>query len=94
MNHASRIGLFGLMLLASSAPAIASEFFVSPTGSDGDLGTLEKPFATIQRAQEAVGPGDTVSIRGGTYRMKEDQISRKRGIFADVTFLDRSGEPG
>ena len=93
MPHALRMGLFGLLMIVAAEPARASEFFVSPTGNDGDPGTLERPFATIQRAQDAAGPGDTVSIRGGTYIMSEAQIARKRGIFAYVTFLDKSGTP-
>jgi Right handed beta helix region len=93
MGHALRIGLFGLLLLATAAHARAAEFFVAPDGSDGDPGTREKPFATVQRAQEAAAPGDTVFIRGGTYVMKEGQIARRRGIFAYVSFLDRRGTP-
>ena len=71
------IQLFWL-LLGSGAPIYAAEFFVSPTGRDTNPGTLEMPFATVQRAQDAVDPGDTVSIRGGTYVMKESLIARKQ----------------
>ena len=94
MNHAQRIGFVGLLLLAAPSPALAAEYFVSPVGSDGDPGTLERPFATVQRAQEAATPGDTVYLRGGTYAMKEGQIARRRGIWAYVTFLDKGGAPG
>ena len=94
MNHAQRIGFLGLLLLAAPSPALAAEYFVSPVGSDGDPGTLERPFATVQRAQEAATPGDTVYLRGGTYAMKEGQIARRRGIWAYVTSLDKSGAPG
>ena len=84
-----------LLLAASIAVRVdAAEFYVSPTGNDSDLGTLSKPFATIQRAQEAVAPADTVHIRGGTYLMKESQIARRRGIFAHLTVLDKSGTRG
>lgn len=44
------IGLIGSLLLAGVTPVRAAEFFVSPTGNDADPGTLEKPFATVQRA--------------------------------------------
>lgn len=48
----------------------AQPYYVSPSGSDADPGTLKKPFATLQRAQEAVrqkrGP---VFLRGGTYHL-------------------------
>ena len=46
----------------------AQPYFVSPTGDDANPGTLEKPFATLQRAQQAARQkrGD-VFLRGGTY---------------------------
>ena len=72
----------------------AAEFYVAPQGDDAGAGTLAAPFATIQRAQEAVAPGDTVLVRGGTYVMSEAQIARKERIFAYGTLLDKSGRPG
>ncbi len=54
--------------------ANAAEFYVAPTGSDTDLGTLDKPFATIARAQKAARAAGkaadepvTVYLRTGTY---------------------------
>ena len=91
MKHSSRIGLFLARLLTAAAGA--AEFFVAPAGDDGNPGTLERPFATIQHAQAAVAPGDTVFIRGGTYVMKESQIAKKERIWAYVHFLDKSGTP-
>ena len=38
-----------------------------PAGSDGNPGTLARPFATIQKAADLVLPGDSVIVRGGTY---------------------------
>lgn len=51
-------------------------FFVAPDGKDANPGTLEQPFATLERARDAVlaarpaNPPDTsyvVEIRGGKY---------------------------
>ena len=89
--------LHALLLAATLLAAVrvqAAEFFVAPGGDDQAAGTRAAPFATIQRAQSAVAPGDTVIIRGGVYRMRSDQIAREERIFAYVTQLDRSGEPG
>ena len=47
---------------------LLSSFYVSTSGSDSNAGTLAKPFRTIQRAANAAGAGDTVLVRGGTYR--------------------------
>ncbi|HMP84259.1 MAG TPA: right-handed parallel beta-helix repeat-containing protein, partial [Verrucomicrobiota bacterium] len=46
----------------------AQPYYISPSGNDANSGTLEKPFATLQRAQQAVRQkhGD-VFLRGGTY---------------------------
>jgi hypothetical protein len=69
--------LVSLALLAGDV-AIGQEYWVSTTGNDADAGTREKPFATPQRARDAVrgarkggGPirGVTVWLRGGTYTM-------------------------
>ncbi len=78
----------------ASASAKAAMFFVAPTGSDANAGSLESPFATIQRGERTAAPGDTVYVRGGTYAMSEDHIARRRNQIAYVTSLDKSGEPG
>lgn len=80
--------------LALGLPAQAADFFVAPNGSDDAPGSMEKPFATVQRAQQAVAPGDTVYIRSGVYRMQESQIAQRKKNFAYITLLDKSGAPG
>ncbi len=91
MNHRFTRALLALFILTAATSLPAAEFFVAPTGSDTAAGTKDKPFATLQRAQDAAGPGDTVFIRGGTYTMAENQIARKQRIWAYVTYLDKSG---
>lgn len=59
------------------APAI--QFYIAPDGSDQNPGTIESPFATLGRAQEAVaaiktrGPlpkgGVAINLRQGTYAL-------------------------
>lgn len=71
-----------LLLLVWSVSCIQvfgqMEFYVSPFGDDSDPGTLEAPFRTVQKAQDAArqsnnkAAGDiTVYLRGGTYRIDE-----------------------
>lgn len=43
----------------------AKEIFVAPNGDDAAAGTLEKPLAGLQKAQELASPGDIVWLRGG-----------------------------
>ncbi|HEY4788747.1 MAG TPA: right-handed parallel beta-helix repeat-containing protein [Bacteroidales bacterium] len=88
----------GLLLILFLSVTIASSFstvyYVATTGNDSNNGSKEQPFATIQRVQDAVNPGDTVYVRGGTYRMNESQIAKKVRMWAYVTYLDKSGLPG
>ena len=51
-----------------SLNAGAAEFFVATDGCDKADGSSEKPWRTIQRAADVATAGDTVTIRGGTYR--------------------------
>ena len=64
----------GLCSLATPPPTV---FFVAPTGSDAAAGTESAPFATLQRALDAVGAQRAggsaapacVWVRGGTFRL-------------------------
>ncbi|HET6250827.1 MAG TPA: right-handed parallel beta-helix repeat-containing protein [Tepidisphaeraceae bacterium] len=47
---------------------LSHTWFVSTTGLDNNPGTLAQPFKTIQHVAGLAEPGDTVFIRGGTYR--------------------------
>ncbi|MBP3962605.1 fibronectin type III domain-containing protein [Paenibacillus lignilyticus] len=46
----------------------ATSYYVATTGSDTNSGTQASPFKTIQKAASIAVAGDTVIIRGGTYR--------------------------
>jgi hypothetical protein len=86
--------LIAVALLLIARLSFANTYYVAVDGSDNNAGTISKPFATIQRAQDAVASGDTVYIRGGVYHMTEGQIAHKERIYACVTYLDKSGIPG
>jgi len=45
-----------------------SGYYVSPSGSDNNVGSINYPLQTISRAMNLVGTGDTVYLRAGTYR--------------------------
>lgn len=82
--------IFSLIALT----AFSSIYYVAPTGNNSNAGTKHAPFLTIQRAQEAVAPGDTVYIRGGKYLMAEEQIAAFAGQWANVTNVTKSGTEG
>ena len=52
----------------------ATNYFVATNGSDTNSGTIEKPFATLRKAQSKVVAGDTVYIRRGTYKITESEV--------------------
>ena len=64
-----------LLALGLALPVVGQPYFVALNGRDSNPGTLEKPFATIGRAQRAVRqrPG-TVWLRGGTYYLSEKLV--------------------
>ena len=73
----------GAVWFASTCAAWAAEtrFCVAPSGDDSGSGTPEKPFATIQRAQQAVRAkvktgldGDVIVYVAGTQRLTEPLV--------------------
>ena len=89
-----KLTFFAILALCSTTALQGATWFVAPAGDDAAAGSIEHPFATIQRAQKEVAPGDMVFLRGGTYRLTEAQIAQRKGIFAHLTVLDKSGAPG
>ena len=55
-------------ILWAAAPARGKAYYVATDGSDENPGTQARPFATLQKAADAVRPGDACVVRGGTYR--------------------------
>src|SRR5688500_11425942 len=55
-------------LEALESRVLMSTYFVATNGSDSNAGAVTAPFRTIQRAANLAKPGDTVYVRGGTYR--------------------------
>src|SRR6202142_429592 len=49
--------------------ASATEYYVSTPGSDSSPGTQASPVATLQKGADTAAAGDTVWIRGGTYKI-------------------------
>ncbi|MEU8614553.1 right-handed parallel beta-helix repeat-containing protein, partial [Actinoplanes sp. NPDC048791] len=45
-----------------------ADIYVAPGGKDSGDGSLRRPYATLQKAVAAVRPGQTIALRGGTYR--------------------------
>lgn len=77
--------LFFLLLITTTVSADnptfwAATYYVAPTGSDLNPGTITQPFKTVQKASSIAAPGDLIYVRGGTY-------TSTAGNAADVHFL-------
>ena len=85
----TRLACGGTLLLSGAllAPAQAAAprtYYVSPTGSNGNAGTIAtKPLKTIQYAAGLTNPGDTVMVMNGTYTNDAPGDN--------ILFVDRSG---
>ncbi|MCB0751101.1 MAG: DUF4990 domain-containing protein, partial [Ignavibacteriae bacterium] len=74
---------------------VFSQIYVAPDGNDLNPGTFEQPLESIQKAQSLVNAGDTVYIRGGNYKIRQEQISKvESSLFACISYLDKSGTEG
>ncbi len=67
---------FLALLLFVAFDAWTADVFVSPSGSDANPGTIEKPFATLERARDALRSISRdhprgVIVRGGVYRVSK-----------------------
>lgn len=48
--------------------ALGKHYYISPQGDDHDSGTREFPWRTLDKANKTLQPGDTVTLRDGTYK--------------------------
>lgn len=56
-----------LVLAASRADAGPGEYYVAPWGDDAGPGTIESPWATVEKGLISLEAGDTLYLRAGTY---------------------------
>jgi pectate disaccharide-lyase len=61
----SALAILVLFFLPSNL--MAATYYVSPSGSDANSGTIGSPFYTISNAVTHVSAGDTIYVRGGSY---------------------------
>ena len=87
-----RLFLFLACLLLTVTSLFAKVYYVSPDGDDANPGTIDAPFAGLAMAQRMVAAGDTVYLRGGTYRPTEqDLMGFEAKLYHCVFVMDKSG---
>ena len=90
---ASLISFVSPLLAATLPPATATEYHVSPVGSDAAGGGPGDPFATVAHAvAQASEPGDVVTVRGGVYRGERVRFAASGTADAPVVLRAAAGE--
>ncbi|GAA4326475.1 right-handed parallel beta-helix repeat-containing protein [Streptomyces venetus] len=79
---AATAGAAVAMALAGPASAADTTLVVATDGDDSGPGTLARPLKTIQRAVDLAAPGDTISVRGGTYTLTDNITIASSGTAA------------
>lgn len=92
-HHSYKRIVLLLTCLLTIIPLSAKNYYVAVNGNDSNKGTIESPFATLKQAQSLVQPGDNVYLRGGTYKITEDQIMENsaNGMWAYVFKMPTKG---
>ena len=69
MNNILKLIGLSFIFIASTlgAKAYAATYYISPTGSDANQGSIEYPWSSLGYAQTRLQPGDILYLRGGTY---------------------------
>jgi alpha-N-arabinofuranosidase len=88
MKTSLKITAFTLLMLS---PLHAREFHVATTGDDASDGSSASPLRTIQAAAKQAMPGDTITVREGTYRERIDPL---RGGESDTKRIIYQSAPG
>jgi len=63
-------------------------YYLSPTGSDSNSGTISSPWWTLNKAWTVISAGDVIYMRGGTYTYTAQQfLSGKNGTSGNYIFI-------
>ncbi len=78
--------------MVESRTTQATEYYVSPDGSDTNNGALDSPWQTLGYALGRLSPGDVLYLRGGRYYEHEIMTSLKGTASAPITIRSYPGE--
>jgi len=91
--------LLSAMVLIANLPAFANAnanipgkiYYVATTGSDDNDGSEQAPWRTLQHAADVVKAGETVFVRGGTYK---ENVTFKGSGSASTGYITFQAYPG
>jgi hypothetical protein len=84
--------VLALSLGAAGAQAdVSCDRVAAPGGSDSAAGTVDEPFATVQKLADSLAPGETGCLRAGTYA-EHLKVSTGGVSGAPVTLTSYPGE--
>jgi hypothetical protein len=90
VDQSTTVGSYRTYLPMLAKPLQPLVYYVSPNGSDSNLGTESKPWRTIQKAANTLQPGNSVMITSGTYYEKVvPKNSGKEG--SPITYISEPG---
>ena len=99
--------IFFILVLFSASAALATNYYVSPSGSDSNPGTIDSPWQHIAYAtcggdiewcpQVGTNPnklqaGDTLYVRGGAYYERNIRIDNSGAEGSPITITNYPGE--
>lgn len=85
--------IFYLVFLFFFQNAFAFNYYVSPSGNDEDNGSVNSPFASLERACDELMAGDTVFMRGGIYNSQQLINAMNDGTESEpIVFMNFPGE--
>jgi autotransporter-associated beta strand protein len=70
----------------------AANWYVATNGSDSAAGTLVAPLRTITKAFNKAGIGDTIQVRGGTYREAVALVGKSGSAGSPITLTSYTNE--
>jgi hypothetical protein len=71
-----------------TAVAAGTDYYVSPSGDDGNPGTASEPWLTLGHAASVVVAGDTVHVEPGTYLLSSQLTLGASGVHeSPITFV-------
>jgi hypothetical protein len=86
--------LIFLLFIFCSLTMSAATYYVSPSGSDSNPGTIGQPFFTLNKAWSKVVAGDIIYMRGGTYRYNNTGSSLTGKSGTSVNLISILAYPG